>query len=115
MELYNQRLSVIECLTEEVSTVDGLRGLIEGIFSDDIEGIMLSTIHKSKGLENERIFFICPELIPSRFATTEWMFEQEKNLYYVAVTRAKTELIYVMNREFNLDMNSKTININGRN
>lgn len=115
MELYNQRLSVIECLTEEVSTVDGLRGLIEGIFSDDIEGIMLSTIHKSKGLENERIFFICPELIPSRFATTEWMFEQEKNLYYVAVTRAKTELIYVMDREFNLDMNSKTINIDGRN
>lgn len=115
MELYNQRLDVIECLTEEVSTVDGLKELIAGIFSDDIEGIMLSTIHKAKGLENDRVFFICPELIPSRFATTEWMFNQERNLYYVALTRAKTELIYVMNKEFNLDVKSKTVNIDGRN
>lgn len=115
MELYNQRLEVIECLMGEVSTVNALRELISSIFADDIQGIMLSTIHKAKGLENDRIFFICPELIPSKFATTDWMFEQERHLFYVAVTRARKDLIYVMQQEFKTDINSKQININGRN
>lgn len=115
MELYNQRLEVIECLMAEVGNVEALRNLITSIFSDDIQGIMLSTIHKAKGLENDRIFFICPELIPSKYATTDWMFEQERNLFYVAVTRARKDLIYVMHGEFKQDINSQTINIYGRN
>lgn len=114
MELYNQRLEVIECLMNEVGTVNDLISLISSIFSDDIQGIMLSTIHKAKGLENDRIFFICPELIPSKFATTDWMFEQERHLFYVAVTRARKDLIYVMEREFKSDINSSKINIYGR-
>lgn len=107
MELFEQRLEVIECLMGEVGNVDELRKLIENIFSDDIKGIMLSTIHKAKGLENERIFFICPGLIPSRYATTEWMLTQERNLKYVAVTRAKDTLIYVLEDDFKLDIKSK--------
>ena len=115
MELYNQRLEVIECLMNEVANVNELIKLIEDIFSDDIEGVLLSTIHKAKGLENKRIFFLCPELLPSKYATNEWMMDQERNLYYVAVTRAKDELIYVMTDEFNEDINSQIINIYGRN
>ena len=114
MELYNQRLDVIECLMGEVGTVNDLRELISSIFADNIQGIMLSTIHKAKGLENDRIFFICPELIPSKYATTDWMFEQERHLFYVAVTRARKDLIYVMHGEFKKDIESKQININGR-
>jgi len=107
MELYRQRLDVIECLMAEVSTVDGLRNLIEKIFADEIKGIMLSTIHKAKGLENDRVFFLCPELIPSKFATTEWMLNQERNLFYVALTRAKKELIFVFGYDFKTDIKSK--------
>jgi superfamily I DNA/RNA helicase len=58
-------------------------------------------------LENERVFFLCPELIPSKFATQPWEFEQERNLYYVAVTRAKRELVYVMNDMFLYDLMRK--------
>lgn len=110
MELFEQRLEVIECLMDEVSDVDGLKTLIGNIFADDIKGIMLSTIHKAKGLENERIFFICPELIPSRYATTEWMLQQERNLMYVAITRAKENLVYVLESDFKKDIKS-TISI----
>ena len=107
MEVFNQKVEVIECLCEEVETVSELKRLINNIFSDDIKGIMLSTIHKSKGLENERIFFLAPELIPSRYATLPWQYEQEQNLKYVAITRAKRELIYVWGNVFNNDIKGK--------
>ena len=107
MELFNQRLEVIECLINEVNNVEELKRLIENIFTDDVKGIMLSTIHKSKGLENDRILFLLPELLPSRYATTEWMLEQERNLWYVAVTRAKHSLIYIMNNEFRKDLQTQ--------
>jgi superfamily I DNA/RNA helicase len=111
MELFEQRLEVIECLMNEVGTVDELKRLIDSIFTDEVKGIMLSTIHKSKGLENERIFLICPELLPSRYATTEWMLTQERNLLYVAITRAKKELIYVSESDFKEDIKSTSIKI----
>ena len=107
MELLYQRIEVIQCLCEEVESVKELRKLIEGIFSDDINGIILSTIHKAKGLENDRVFFLCPELIPSRFATMDWQFEQEQNLKYVAITRAKKELIYGHSKEFLEDIKGR--------
>ena len=68
---------------------------------------MLSTIHKAKGLENDRIFFLAPELIPSKYATQPWQYEQEQNLFYVCVTRAKRELIYVRGNIFNQDIKGK--------
>lgn len=110
MELFFQRRDVIECLSYEVSSVPELIRLIEGIFTDDVKGIILSTIHKSKGLENDRVFFLCPELIPSRFATQPWQYEQEQNLKYVAITRAKQELIYITGSQFKEDIN-KTIKL----
>lgn len=107
MEALQQKIEVIECLCEEVETVSELKQLINNIFSDEIKGIMLSTIHKAKGLENNRIFFLCPELIPSKYATQPWQYEQEQNLKYVAITRAKKELIYVWGNVFTNDIKSR--------
>jgi len=107
MELLQQKTEVIECLCEQVNTVAELKKLINNIFSDDIKGIMLSTIHKAKGLENDRIFFLAPELIPSKYATQPWQYEQEQNLKYVCITRAKKELIYVWTPIFNNDLKGK--------
>lgn len=56
--------------------------------------ITLSTIHKSKGLQADRIFILNWHLLPSEYATGEQELEQEKCLQYVAVTRAKKELIF---------------------
>lgn len=104
MELLEQRIDVIVCLMEEVETVSELIRMIQNIFTDDVKGIMLSTIHKAKGLENNRVFFLCPELIPSKFATLPWQYEQEENLRYVCITRAKKELIYVSGSTFKQDL-----------
>ena len=65
------------------------------------------TVHKSKGLENSTVYFLCPELIPSKFATQEWQIEQEWNLMYVGITRAKQNLYFVHTRQFQQDLITK--------
>lgn len=107
MEVLMQKIEVIECLCEEVDTVKDLRNLISNIFSDEVKGILLSTIHKAKGLENDKIFFLSPELIPSKYATQPWQYEQESNLRYVAITRAKNSLVYVWGNVFTKDIQQR--------
>jgi DNA helicase-2/ATP-dependent DNA helicase PcrA len=71
---------------------------IETIFADEAQGvILLSTIHKAKGLEAERVFLLNKDLIPSRNAKKDWELEQEKNLLYVAITRSQNELYFFEN------------------
>lgn len=62
---------------------------------DDSEKIRLSTIHQAKGLEFDVVFVImlCDGLFPSaRAAETDEGEEEERRLFYVAITRAKNEL-----------------------
>jgi len=70
---------------------------IEKFFSDDAESgkITLSTVHKSKGLEWDRVFILDKNKFYPKWATKQWMKDQEKNIHYVAITRAKNELIYI--------------------
>lgn len=65
------------------------------------DGIILSTIHRAKGLEWDNVYFYSPELIPSKTARLlgGWHLEQEVNLDYVARTRAKRSLTFVRSRE----------------
>lgn len=107
MELMEQRLEVIECLSAEVDNVAELKQLINTIFTDELQGILLTTIHKSKGLENDRIFFLLPELIPSQYAVMDWQLQQERNLKYVAITRSKDTLIYVYTPVYKEDLKTK--------
>jgi DNA helicase-2/ATP-dependent DNA helicase PcrA len=72
---------------------------IESVFTDDrvSPGIKLSSIHKSKGLEAKRVFFLVHKdaPCPHPMAESEWQMEQEWNLRYVAITRAIEELVFV--------------------
>lgn len=89
------------------STVD-LKEKILKIFTDDKDnrGIILSTIHKSKGLEADRVFIVRTDLLPLKAAMSRpWLLEQEYNLKYVAITRARNELIY--DYEWNDDIKEK--------
>jgi DNA helicase-2/ATP-dependent DNA helicase PcrA len=71
-----------------------LKAKISMIFSDDNgDGIILSTIHKAKGSEANRVFIARPDLMPLP-CSRGWQMAQEKNLEYVAITRAKHELIF---------------------
>jgi DNA helicase-2/ATP-dependent DNA helicase PcrA len=61
----------------------------------DAEKIRLSTIHQAKGLEFEVVFVImlCDGMFPSaRSMDSTDGEEEERRLFYVAITRAKNEL-----------------------
>ena len=61
----------------------------------DADRIRLSTIHQAKGLEFDVLFVImlCDGLFPSaRSMETDEGEEEERRLFYVAITRAKNEL-----------------------
>ena len=61
----------------------------------DTEQLRLSTIHQAKGLEFDHVFIImlCDGLFPSaRSLDTADGEEEERRLFYVAITRARNEL-----------------------
>ncbi len=89
--------------------IDSIKKEIEELFSvrtkeSDDERLMngkvvLSTIHKAKGLEADRVFFLDSFLMFPRWITPDtWAEEQERNLQYVATTRPKTSLIYITSK-----------------
>jgi superfamily I DNA/RNA helicase len=70
-----------------------LKNKVKMIFSDKLDGIVLSTVHKSKGLEADRVFIARPDKMPLP-TKKAWQYQQEMNLKYVAITRAKYELVF---------------------
>ncbi len=80
-------------LAKLANSIIDLKNKISLIFTDEIQGICLSTVHKVKGLEADRVFIIRPDLLPMK-NTKSWQYIQEKNLEYVAYTRARLELIF---------------------
>lgn len=88
-------INALNVLSENLTTTEELLNRIDVIFTDDkkSEGIALSTIHKAKGLEADNVFIACRSLMPSKSATQDWEVEQERNLIYVAYTRAKKNII----------------------
>ena len=100
---YLDKMNVIGILSEGLTTVDEVCARIETIFKDDNKnGICLSTIHKSKGLESDKVFILCEEkLYLKHCMKIEWMAEQERNLVYVAITRAKHYLGYIVDFKCN--------------
>jgi DNA helicase-2/ATP-dependent DNA helicase PcrA len=74
---------------------------IEGFFSEDVNGnLTLATVHRSKGLEFQKVFILDRNRFNPKWAKQSWMVEQEKNLVYVAVTRAKNDLVYISSNKW---------------
>lgn len=95
-----EKIEIIKLLFSKFTTVSEVETFISEVFDDESrDGVALMTIHKSKGLENERVFIIerfgGAPLIPSQYAITEDQLKQEKNLQFVSITRAKKELVYL--------------------
>lgn len=62
--------------------------------------VRLSTIHRAKGLENDRVFILHYDELPYKLPDHKpWQKTQETNLKYVAITRAKKELFLVQTKE----------------
>lgn len=92
------RVATIVAVIENIDTdaqISDLNKKIMDMFSGKTNGVCMSTIHKVKGLEWPRVFFLDTDLIPSKYATKPWQIQQEENLKYVGVTRAQVDLVYI--------------------
>lgn len=79
----------------EAKSGDDLVSAIDDLFSDDRTSVILSSIHKAKGLEAPRVFILEPERLERPRASRGWMLEQERNLFYVALTRAMSDVVFI--------------------
>jgi DNA helicase-2/ATP-dependent DNA helicase PcrA len=96
------RVDTIKVLCEGCETVAEVKTKIDKMFADsDDEGkrnnnLTLSTVHKAKGREWNTVYvYGFNKWMPSKMAKQDWQLEQERNLIYVAMTRAKKKLILV--------------------
>lgn len=65
---------------------------IQDFFSDERGNmVVLSTVHKAKGLEEKRVFILRSDLMPHPKAKLGWQMDQELNIKYVAFSRSKYE------------------------
>lgn len=85
----------ISNLKESNRTIDALKQSIASLFENRDNCLTLCTIHKSKGLEWQRVFILDYGLIPSKYAKQEWQLDQEKNLQWVANTRPRLEKYFI--------------------
>lgn len=91
------RVIIDQCRKEGKRNVSDAVAYIDELFGDNVKNvIVLSTIHKSKGREWPRVFWLDrANTCPSKWARQEWQKEQELNLCYVAATRAQEQLIEI--------------------
>lgn len=89
-------IEAIKAIGEGLDTVDQLKEKINIIFGgDNKDAVLLSTVHKAKGMEADNVYILYPSLMPWVVARKQWEKEAENNLIYVAVTRAKKTLNYI--------------------
>jgi DNA helicase II / ATP-dependent DNA helicase PcrA len=88
-------LFLIDTLKETKRTVPDLYEVIDQLFADKANATILSTIHKAKGLEADTVYWLNSSQCPAKWARQEWEQQQERNLCYVATTRAKKKLVLI--------------------
>jgi DNA helicase-2/ATP-dependent DNA helicase PcrA len=89
-------LRIIAAKSEAKSAAD-LKAAINSLFSDQRGSVVLSTIHRAKGLEADRVAILESEKLPYA-ARHEEQQRQENNAAYVCWTRAKVEAIELISK-----------------
>lgn len=95
------KIQIIKTFITKSSSKEELINNIKNSYTNEY-GIALMTIHRSKGLEANNVYIYGYNLLPSEFAKSEYEIDQEHNLKYVALTRAKNNLFLInTNSPFN--------------
>jgi DNA helicase-2/ATP-dependent DNA helicase PcrA len=89
----------IMAFCDGVDTVEQVNERIDKMFVDS-EGtgkncVLLSTVHRAKGLEADTVWVLYPELMPFPKAKLAWEQQQERNIRYVALTRSKDRMVFI--------------------
>ena len=86
--IYNHFQS--ESVAELASSIKQLFG------SEDDGAVLLSTIHRAKGMESERVYIAEPLTLPLIWESQkQWQEQQEQNLLYVALSRSTKDLFLI--------------------
>jgi DNA helicase-2/ATP-dependent DNA helicase PcrA len=94
-DLVADQADMIAEIARDAQTVDGLIAFIRRLFddTDTAPRVTCSTIHRAKGLEADRVF-VLQETLDAMRPSTPLEEVEEANLKYVAITRARRELIW---------------------
>ena len=93
--VFARQYDSLETFLAELALLTNIEAEEERPADDDQEQLRLSTIHQAKGLEFKVVFVImlCDGMFPSnRSLDSVEGEEEERRLFYVAITRAKDEL-----------------------
>jgi len=102
VDAHAEKISCLYSLTSGCETVKEMIETIETLFSEDLKRdqvVLLSTVHRAKGLEADTVYFLEPQLVPHPMAKLDHEKVQEFNLKFVAETRHKKTLVYVYPRQ----------------
>jgi len=90
------KIALIENFKEGKSYTEFINELVLEDITEDVEGnhVYLMTVHSSKGLEFPVVFVTALEddIFPHMYSKEEKNDEEERRLFYVAITRAKERL-----------------------
>jgi superfamily I DNA/RNA helicase len=93
VQLICDQADCLRALLFKINKLDELYTRIDQIFGDRSSSVVqLSTVHKAKGLEADRVFVLRDTLYPGSWSKDK---QEEQNIEYVAVTRAKNTLVWV--------------------
>jgi DNA helicase-2/ATP-dependent DNA helicase PcrA len=84
-------LDALELLQSTIKYPKTVEDTISSLFKESSHSVIFSTIHKAKGKEADYVSIIRPDLLPHPKGDPD----EERNLKYVAVTRAKKKLTWV--------------------
>ena len=93
--VFARQFEDLESLLSQLSLMSSVEAEEDKSNDPDTEKVRLTTIHQAKGLEFGVVFvlMLCDGLLPSnRSINTADGVEEERRLFYVAVTRARREL-----------------------
>ena len=119
IERIRDQAEMLRSMTEGLSGIRELQTRIEELFSDNGQpAVLCSSIHRIKGLESERVFILkstlrsntdppctcghwahekeCPRCPCEEYQPDEKKRLEETNLEYVAVTRSKNRLTWIL-------------------
>ena len=92
IEAVHDQAEMLVSLADGAKNVDEITSRIDALFTDDGLGdqglVTCSSVHRAKGLEANRVFVLRDTLRSNSV--------EEDNISYVAITRAKLELVYVV-------------------
>lgn len=93
---FQDKINTLQVIASDCEDTGAMMNKIDILFKDSSKGICFSTIHKSKGLEADNVFIIALNKWPLQKAMKNPIqAEQERNLQYVSITRAKKCLYFV--------------------